>query len=68
MMSNYNLTDLIAKWGEQTFFDGELVGAYFTVSHLESLVNAVRLADAKDNLEKLNQHLDAQNFRTTGEQ
>lgn len=51
-MNSYNLTDLIAKYGERTFFDGELLGAYFTVAHLESLVNEIRLADAKDVINK----------------
>ena len=60
-MTSYILTDLIAKYGERTFFDGELIGAYFTVAHLESLINEIRLADAKDSLKELNKYLESNN-------
>ena len=51
-MTDINIEQLIKKYGERTFFDGELIGAYFTVAHLESLVNEIRIADAKDVINK----------------
>jgi hypothetical protein len=40
MANNQTILELIEKHkGERTFFDGELVGAFFTIGHLERLVN-----------------------------